>query len=89
MSDHFDRFYAGSDGGGSLLGGLWYTHDAGQHFSALVPPVPSVTALAVSNDEAPYIYIAAWRPSDHAPSLWAYHDTGGQPHPTGSARLCP
>ena len=38
-----------------------------------------MTALAVSNDELPILYVATFRPSDHSPTLWAYHDTGGTP----------
>ena len=77
--DHFDHFYAASDGGGSKSGGLWRTDDAGQDFRSLEPPQNSVTALAVSNDEDPILYVATFQPSTHAASLWAYHDTGGQP----------
>jgi photosystem II stability/assembly factor-like uncharacterized protein len=85
VTTHYDRFYVASDGGGSNVAGLWSTPDAGQHFTALVPPIPSVTALAVSNDEAPLVYIATFRPSDHLPSLWVYHDTGGNPQGPGAA----
>lgn len=85
ITDHFDRFYAASDGGGSSSGGLWRTDDGGQTFRSLAVPVPSVTALAVSNDEAPTIYIATFRPADHVAELWAYHDTGGIPQgPAGT-----
>jgi len=38
-----------------------------------------VTALAVSNDEQPLLYVATFEPATHAVVLWAYHDTGGQP----------
>jgi hypothetical protein len=76
---HFDRFYAASDGGGGGSGGLWSTADSGQHFSSLQPPLLSVTALAASGDELPILYVATFRPADHAPLLWAYHDTGGAP----------
>ncbi|HET9780137.1 MAG TPA: hypothetical protein VFR33_00020 [Candidatus Dormibacteraeota bacterium] len=79
ITDHFDRFYAASDGGGSKSGGLWRTDDGGQSFNSLQPPQPSVTALAVSNDEQPVLYAATFRPSTHASTLWAYHDTGGTP----------
>lgn len=78
-SAHFDRFYVASDGGGSQAGGLWSSDDAGLHFSALDPPLSSVTALAVSSDELPILYVATFRPSDHSPMLWAYRDTGGKP----------
>lgn len=76
---HFDRFYAASDGGGGGAGGLWATADSGQHFSSLQPPFPSITALAVSGDEQPVLYVATFRASDHAAMLWAYRDTGGTP----------
>jgi hypothetical protein len=77
---HFDRFYVASDGGGGQSGGLWSSYDAGLHFSSLQPPLPSVTALAVSRDEMPILYVATFRASDHTASLWAYHDTGGTPN---------
>ncbi len=79
VTDHFDRFYAASDGGGSGTGGLWHTSDGGQTFTPLQPPEASVTALAVSQDETPVLYVATFRPSDHAAQLWTYHDTGGTP----------
>ena len=79
ITDHFDRFYAASDGGGSRAGGLWRTNDAGQTFISLEPPMPSVTALAVSSDESPTLYVATFRPSDHVAFLWVYRDTGGTP----------
>jgi len=79
ITDHHDHFYAGSDGGGSVSGGLWRTNDGGQTFSSLEPPEPSVTALAVSNDEQPTLYVATFHPSTHVPTLWVYHDTGGAP----------
>jgi photosystem II stability/assembly factor-like uncharacterized protein len=79
ITDHFDRFYAASDGGGSKTGGLWRTDDAGQTFRSLQPPQPSVTAVAVSSDDAPVLYVASFQPSTHAASLWTYHDTGGAP----------
>lgn len=79
ITDHFDRFYVASDGGGSGAGGLWRTNDAGQTFISLVPPMRSITALAVSNDESPTLYVATFRPSDHVAALWVYHDTGGTP----------
>ncbi|MFI5168697.1 MAG: hypothetical protein ACHQQS_19000 [Thermoanaerobaculales bacterium] len=85
ITDHFDRFYAASDGGGSGAGGLWRTNDAGQTFTSLVPPMRSITALGVSNDESPTLYVATFRPSDHTAALWIYHDTGGTPQgPFGS-----
>lgn len=79
VTTHFDRYYAASDGGGSESGGLWRTRDAGRSFTSLAPPMPSVTALAVSNDETPILYVATFRPSDQVPVLWAYRDTGGTP----------
>jgi hypothetical protein len=79
ITDHFDHLYAASDGGGSKSGGLWRTNDAGQDFTSMQPPEPSVTALAVSNDENPFLYVATFQPSTHLASLWAYHDTGGTP----------
>ena len=79
ISDHYDRFYAASDGGGSRSGGLWRSNDAGQTFVSLQPPEASVTALAVSNDEQPVLYVATFHPSTHTASLWTYHDTGDQP----------
>ena len=79
ITDHFDRFYVASDGGGSGSGGLWRTNDAGQTFISLAPPMPSITALAVSSDESPTLYVATFRPSDHVAALWVYRDTGGTP----------
>jgi len=86
ITDHHDRFYAASDGGGSGAGGLWRTNDGGQTFGSLVPPMRSITALAVSNDESPFLYVATFRPSDHVAALWVYRDTGGTPQgPIGSS----
>ena len=79
ITDHHDRFYAASDGGGSGAGGLWRTNDGGHTFGSLVPPIRSITALAVSNDESPFLYVATFRPSDHVAALWVYRDTGGTP----------
>ena len=79
ITDHHDHFYAGSDGGGSGSGGLWRTNDGGKTFTSLQSPEPAVTALAVSNDEQPSLYVATFNPSTHTPSLWVYHDTGGTP----------
>lgn len=76
---HFDRFFVASDGGGAVTGGLWATADSGQHFASLQPPLDSVTALAVSGDELPILYVATFRPSDHTPALWAFRDTGDTP----------
>ncbi len=77
ITDHFDRFYAASDSGSS--GGLWRTNDGGQTFISLVPPMRSITALAVSNDESPTLYVATFRQSDQVAALWVYRDTGGTP----------
>jgi len=79
VTTHFDRFYAASDGGGSQSGGLWRTRDAAHHFTTLAPPMPSVTALAVSNDEIPVLYVGTFRPADQVAILWAYRDTYGTP----------
>ena len=79
ITDHHDRFYAASDGGGSGSGGLWRTTDGGQSFTSMEVPEPSITSLAVSNDEKPTLYVASFHPSTHTPSLWIYHDTGGPP----------
>jgi photosystem II stability/assembly factor-like uncharacterized protein len=79
ITDHHDRFYAASDGGGSGAGGLWRTNDGGHSFGSLMPPMRSITALAVSNDESPFLYVATFRPSDHVAALWVYRDTGGTP----------
>jgi hypothetical protein len=78
-TSHFDRFYTASDGGGSGAGGLWATADSGQHFSSLQPPVASITGLAVSSDEQPVVFVAAFHASDHSASMWAFRDTGGTP----------
>jgi hypothetical protein len=79
VTTHFDRYYTASDGGGSASGGLWKTLDAGGNFTSLAPPMPSVTALAVSSDETPILYVATFRPADQVAALWAYRDTGGTP----------
>jgi hypothetical protein len=80
LTDHYDHIYTASDGGGgSQSGGLWFTGDAGHTFTSLAPPISSVTALAVSADESPILYIATFRSTDHTVALWAYHDTGGPP----------
>jgi photosystem II stability/assembly factor-like uncharacterized protein len=85
VTTHYDRFYAASDGGGSASGGLWKTRDAGRHFTSLAPPIPSVTALSLSNDEAPILYVATFRPTDQVAVLWAYFDTGGPPQGPAAA----
>jgi hypothetical protein len=79
VTTHYNRFYVASDGGGSGLGGLWRTADGGNTFSTLAPPASSITALAVSNEESPILYVATFRPTDHVAALWAYRDTGGTP----------
>lgn len=79
VTTHFDRFYAASDGGGSASGGVWRTTDGAATFTSLRPPELAVTALAVSDDEQPVLYVATFDPSTHTPSLWAFHDTGGPP----------
>jgi hypothetical protein len=76
---HPNRLYVASDGGGSDRGGLWASRDGGAHFTALAPPEPEVTALAVSSDDHPELVVATFRPSDHAVALWTYRDAGGQP----------
>jgi hypothetical protein len=48
-----------------------------------------VTALAVSNDEAPILYVATYRTADQVAQLWAYHDTGGTPQGTPSGATPP
>lgn len=86
ITDHFDRFYVASDGGGSDRGGLWRSDDGGQTFRSLQPPNASVTAMAVSNDDQPALYVATFLPSTHTASLWVYHDTGADPKgPPGAA----
>ncbi len=79
VTTHHDRFYVASDGGGSNSGGLWWTGDSGRHFRTLIPPLPSITALAVSYDEKPVLYVATFRAVDHKAALWAYRDTGAAP----------
>ena len=79
VTTHFDRYYTASDGGGSSSGGLWRSNDSGRHFTSLAPPLPAVTGLAVSNDEAPILYVATFRPADQVAVLWAYRDTGAAP----------
>ncbi|HSS60271.1 MAG TPA: hypothetical protein VLK30_02305 [Candidatus Limnocylindrales bacterium] len=85
ITDHSDRFYVASDGGGSKSGGLWRSDDGGQSFRSLQPPQASVTALAMSNDEQPTLYVATFLPSNHVASLWTYHDTGGAPQGPASS----
>jgi hypothetical protein len=74
------RFYVASDGGASPQGGLWSTTNGGTQFTSLSPPVASVTALAVFGDKQPLVYVATFRPIDHAVMLWGYWDTGGAVH---------
>jgi hypothetical protein len=75
------RYYVASDGGASPQGGLWSTTDGGTHFTSLSPPIASVTALAVSAESQPVVYLATFRPIDHAVMLWAYRDAGGAAQP--------
>jgi hypothetical protein len=76
---HPERLYAASDGGGSAQGGLWSTGDGGGHFASLAPPLPEVTAVAVSGDDPTGLAVATFRPADHLVSIWTYRDAGGQP----------
>lgn len=78
---HADRYYVASDGGASDRGGVWSTTDNGAHFNPLRPPVAAVTALALSAEEQPTLYVATFRAADHAVLLFSYRDTGGQPQP--------
>jgi photosystem II stability/assembly factor-like uncharacterized protein len=71
------RFYVASDGGASPQGGLWSTTNGGTQFTSLSPPIASVSALAVVGDKQPQVYVATFRPIDHAVMLWAYRDAGG------------
>ena len=85
VTDHFDRYYASSDGGGSVAGGIWSTTDGGKHFSPLQPPQPAVTAMSVSNDESPVVFESSFSTSGSVVTLWAFHDTGDRPQqPNGS-----
>ena len=79
VTNHSERFYVASDGGVSQAGGLWSTADRGDHFKSLNPPLPAVTALAVTNEETPTVYAASFRGTDHAVLLWSYRDAGGDP----------
>src|SRR5262249_40814484 len=74
-----DRLYVASDGGGSPQGGLWVSSDAGGHFASLAPPLPVVTALAVTGDDTPTLVVATFRPTDHAGPLWTYHHAARPP----------
>lgn len=76
---HSERFYVASDAAAADRGGLWSTSDSGAHFQSLKPPVPSVSALAVSAEENPTLYVATFRAADHAVMLWSYRDAGGPP----------
>jgi hypothetical protein len=79
VTNHPERFYVASDGGVSQQGGLWSSGDTGGRFNSLSPPLPSVTALAVTNEDTPTVYVATFRGSDHAVMLWSFRDAGGQP----------
>jgi hypothetical protein len=76
---HPERLYAASDGGASDRGGLWASTDGGAQFTALAPPEPEVTALAVTGDDVPQVIVATFRPADHVVALWTYRDAGGPP----------
>jgi photosystem II stability/assembly factor-like uncharacterized protein len=84
-----DRLYAASDGGGSTQGGLWVSSDAGDHCASMAPPVPGVTALAVSGEDTPTLVVATFRAADHAVALWRYRDGGGQPRAPAAAAPSP
>jgi photosystem II stability/assembly factor-like uncharacterized protein len=79
LAGHTDRYYLASDGGGSTSGGLWATTDSGQTFHSLQPPVTGVTAFALTAEDVPSLYVATFRPIDHAVMLWGYRDAGGSP----------
>jgi len=78
---HPERYYLASDGGGSDQGGLWATSDSGATFRGMAAPLPSVTALAVPAEDVPTLYVATFRPLDHAVLIWTLRDTGGRPLP--------
>src|SRR5262249_39427952 len=78
------RLYVASDGGGSANGGLWVSPDAGAHFTSLAPPLPEVTAVAVTGDDPPGLVVATVRPADHTVSGGAYRDAGGKPQGPGA-----
>jgi len=80
LTNHPERFYMASDGGGTLSGGLWATADSGQTFRSLQAPISSVTAIALSSEDVPTVYSASFRPQDHAVLLWSYRDTGSAPN---------
>lgn len=71
-----NSLYVASDGGASANGGLWASGDGAQSFRSLNPPIPSVTAVALSGAT---LYVATFRPLDHATFLWSYVDDGGSP----------
>jgi photosystem II stability/assembly factor-like uncharacterized protein len=77
--DHPERFYLASDGGATERGGMWATADGGHTFRNLNPPVPSITGLALSNEDRPTLYTAGFRVADHAAMLWSLKDAGGSP----------
>jgi photosystem II stability/assembly factor-like uncharacterized protein len=70
------HLYVASDGGASASGGLWASGDGAQSFRSLNAPVPSVTAVALSQST---LYVATFRPLDHASFIWSYVDDGGAP----------
>jgi len=68
--------YVASDGGASANGGVWASGDGAQSFRSLNAPVPSVTAVALSQST---LYVATFRPVDHRTFIWSYVDDGGPP----------
>jgi photosystem II stability/assembly factor-like uncharacterized protein len=84
QAGHNDRVYVASDGGGTQSGGIWASSDSGQTFRSLNSPIGAVTAMALSQEEAPTAYTATFRPVDHLVLLWSYHDTGASPVPPAS-----
>ena len=77
VRDHPERFYLASDGGDTDNGGVWVTSDGGRSFRTLNPPLPAVTAIAVTYEDTPTVYAAAFRASDHAAMIWSIKDAGG------------
>jgi hypothetical protein len=53
------------------------TSDGGRSFRTLNPPLPAVTAIAVTYEDTPTVYAAAFRASDHAAMIWSIKDAGG------------
>src|SRR2546423_11777866 len=50
ITDHHDRFYAASDGGGSGSGGFWRENERGGTVTPLENPQQPHTSLPVSHD---------------------------------------